>query len=71
MKLKCQVEFTAIFDQKRKKQKRSSLQMYNILSEEIGLSASTLANFYHHQRTPRKTIMDKIIQWIERRGKGW
>ncbi|RGB27940.1 hypothetical protein C1646_746093 [Rhizophagus diaphanus] len=32
------VEFTAIFDQRRKKEKRSPSQMYAVLSAEIGLS---------------------------------
>ncbi|PKY51896.1 hypothetical protein RhiirA4_469199 [Rhizophagus irregularis] len=41
------VEFTAIFNQKRKKGNRSPIQMYNILSDEIGLSPGTLAGFYH------------------------
>jgi hypothetical protein len=63
------VEYTAIFNQRRKKGNRSPTQMYNILSDEIGLSPGTLASFYRHQRTPRKTTMDKIIQWIEKKGK--
>ncbi|PKK58472.1 hypothetical protein RhiirC2_763389, partial [Rhizophagus irregularis] len=63
------VEFTAIFDQRRKKEKRSTLQMYNIISAEIGLSPGTLASFYRHQRIPSKTTMDKIIKWIEKEGK--
>jgi hypothetical protein len=56
------VESTAIFDQRRKKDKRSPSQIYNILSDEIGLSP---ASFYRHQRHPRKASMDKIISWIE------
>ncbi|CAB5213345.1 unnamed protein product [Rhizophagus irregularis] len=63
------VEFTAIFDQRRKKEQRSPSQMYNIISAEIGLSPGTLASFYRHQRIPRKTTMDKIIKWIEKEGK--
>ena len=65
------VKFTAIFDQKRKKQKHSSnlSQMYNILSEQIGLSLDTLVSFYCHQRTLRMTTMDKIIPWIEKEEK--
>ena len=63
------VEFTALFDQRRKKEKRSPSQMYSILSNEIGLSNVTLANFYRHKSVPRKTSMDKIIPWIEREGK--
>ncbi|PKK72423.1 hypothetical protein RhiirC2_777223 [Rhizophagus irregularis] len=65
------VEFTAIFDQRRKKGNRSPTQMYNILSDEIGLSPGTLASFYHHRTKSRKTTtMNKIIPWIEREGKG-
>ncbi|RGB28175.1 hypothetical protein C1646_768153 [Rhizophagus diaphanus] len=44
---------------------RSQMQLYNILSIEIGLSASTLASFYRHQKSPS---MDKIIEWIEKEG---
>ncbi|CAI2198014.1 1823_t:CDS:1, partial [Funneliformis geosporum] len=39
-----------------------SKQMYNILSIEISLNASTLASFYHHQKSPRRTFIDKIIE---------
>ena len=42
--------------------------MYNILSIEISLSASTLASFYHHQKPPRRTSIDKIIEWVEKEG---
>ena|SRR5687767_11197502 len=63
------VEFTAIFDERRKREKRSPTQMYNILSQEIKLSPATLASFYRHQRSPRTTSMDKLIPWIEREGK--
>jgi hypothetical protein len=63
------VEFTAIFDQRRKKGNRSPTQMYNILSDEIGLSPGTIASFYHHHTNPRKTTMDKLTLWIEREGK--
>ncbi|CAG8626895.1 12054_t:CDS:2, partial [Gigaspora margarita] len=38
------VEFTALFNNRRKKEGRSPTQLYNILSIEIGLSASILAN---------------------------
>jgi hypothetical protein len=62
------VEFTALFNNKRKKEGRSPTQLYNILSIETGLSASTLASFYHHQKSPRTTSMDKIIAWIEKEG---
>ncbi|CAG8549778.1 16026_t:CDS:2 [Cetraspora pellucida] len=60
------VEFTALFNNRRKKESRSPTQMYNILSIEIGLSASTLASFYRHQKSPRTTSMDKIIEWDPR-----
>ncbi|CAG8813656.1 36725_t:CDS:2, partial [Racocetra persica] len=62
------VEFTALFNNRRKKEGRSPTQLYNILSIEIGLSASTLANFYRHQKSPRKTSIDKIIEWVEKEG---
>lgn len=63
------VEFTAIFDERRKKEKKSPTQLYNALSQEIGLSPATLASFYRHQKNPRTTSMDKIVPWIEREGK--
>jgi hypothetical protein len=62
-------EFVAIFDERRKKGKKSPTKMYNILSQEIGLSPATLASFYRHQRKPIQTSMDKIIPWLEREGK--
>src|ERR1051325_3429009 len=62
------VEFTALFNNSRKREDRSPTQMYNILSIEIGLSASTLASFYRHQKSPRRTSMDKIIEWVEKEG---
>ena len=62
------VEFTALFDQRRKRESRSRMQMYNILSNETKLSTSTLASFYRHQKIPRETTMDKIIEWIEKEG---
>ena len=62
------VEFTALFNNRRKKEGRSPTQLYNILSIEIGLSASTLASFYRHQKIPRRTSMDKIIEWVEKEG---
>uniref|UniRef100_U9UQU0 Uncharacterized protein n=2 Tax=Rhizophagus irregularis TaxID=588596 RepID=U9UQU0_RHIID len=52
----------------RKREARSPTQLYNILSIEIGLSASTLASFYRHQKSPRRTSMDKIIEWVEKEG---
>src|SRR6266498_1302689 len=39
------VEFTVLFNNRRKREARSPTQLYNILSIEIGLSASTLASF--------------------------
>ncbi|POG61807.1 hypothetical protein GLOIN_2v1701223 [Rhizophagus irregularis DAOM 181602=DAOM 197198] len=62
------VEFTALFNNRRKREARSPTQLYNILSIEIGLSASTLASFYRHQKSPRRTSMDKIIEWVEKEG---
>ncbi|KAF0467818.1 hypothetical protein F8M41_025935 [Gigaspora margarita] len=62
------VEFTALFNNRRKRESRSPTQMYNILSIEIGLSASTLASFYRHQKSPRRTSVDKIIEWVEKEG---
>ncbi|POG73387.1 uncharacterized protein OCT59_027368 [Rhizophagus irregularis] len=62
------VEFTALFNNRRKKEGRSPTQLYNILSIETGLSASTLASFYRHQKSPRTTSMDKIIAWVEKEG---
>jgi hypothetical protein len=44
------VEFMALFNSRRKRESRSPTQLYNILSIEIGLSASTLASFYRHQK---------------------
>ncbi len=55
------VEFTALFNQKRKKENHSHTQMYNFLSNEIGLSPATLASFYHNQKAPRITSIDKLI----------
>ena len=63
------VEFTAIFDERRKRENRSPTQMYNILSQEIGLSPATLASFYRYQKIPRATTMDKIMLWVDREGK--
>src|ERR1044072_6611592 len=62
------VEFTALFNNRKKREARSPTQLYNILSIEIGLSASTLASFYRHQKSPRRTSMDKIIEWVEKEG---
>ncbi|CAB4489054.1 unnamed protein product [Rhizophagus irregularis] len=56
------------FNNRRKREARSPTQLYNILSIEIGLSASTLASFYRHQKSPRRTSMDKIIEWVEKEG---
>ncbi len=41
------------------------MQLYNILSIEIGLSVSILVSFYCHQKSLRKTSIDKIIEWVE------
>ncbi|GES81249.1 hypothetical protein GLOIN_2v1510815 [Rhizophagus clarus] len=57
-----------LFNNRRKREGRSPTQMYNILSIEIGLSASTLASFYRHQKSPRRTSIDKIIEWVEKEG---
>ncbi|GBC01497.1 hypothetical protein RclHR1_04200015 [Rhizophagus clarus] len=62
------VKFTALFNNRRKRERRSPTQMYNILSIEIGLSASTLASFYRHQKSPRRTSIDKIIEWVKKEG---
>ncbi|KAF0408423.1 hypothetical protein F8M41_008502 [Gigaspora margarita] len=62
------VEFTALFNNRRKRESRSPTQMYNISSIKIGLSASTLASFYRHQKSPRRTSVDKIIEWVEKEG---
>ncbi|RGB21936.1 hypothetical protein C1646_776959 [Rhizophagus diaphanus] len=62
------VEFTALFNNRRKREARSPTQLYNILSIEIGLSASTLASFYRHRKSPRRTSIDKIIEWVEKEG---
>jgi len=43
--------------------------MYNVLSEEIDLSPSTLAKFYQHQKSPQRTSLDKIENWVEKEGK--
>jgi len=63
------VEFTAIFNERRKREKRSPTKMYNVLSEEIDLSPSTLAKFYQHQKSPQRTSLDKIENWVEKEGK--
>src|SRR5687767_11734452 len=58
------VEFTTLFNNRRKREGRSPTQLYNILSIEIGLSAS----FYRHQKSPRRTSIDKIIEWVKKEG---
>ena len=58
----------SFFNNRRKWEGHSPTQLYNILSIEIGLSASTLASFYHHQKSPRRTSIDKIIEWVEKEG---
>jgi hypothetical protein len=62
-------KFVAIFDERRKKGKKSPTKMYNILSQEIGLSPAILASFYRYQRRSMQTSMDKIISWLKREGK--
>ncbi|CAB4408522.1 unnamed protein product [Rhizophagus irregularis] len=57
------VEFTALFNNKRKREARSPTQLYNILSIEIGLSASS---FYRRQKSPRRASIDKIIERVEK-----
>ncbi|CAB4404810.1 unnamed protein product [Rhizophagus irregularis] len=57
------VEFTALFNNRRKREARSPTQLYNILSIEIGLSASS---FYHRQKSPRRASIDKIIERVEK-----
>jgi hypothetical protein len=61
------VKFMALFNNRRKRESRSLTQLYNILSIEIGLNASILASFYRHQKSPRRTSIDKIIEWVKRR----
>ncbi|RGB28626.1 hypothetical protein C1646_767602 [Rhizophagus diaphanus] len=53
-------------DQKMKRKSHSLMQSYNILSIKIGLNTSTLASFCHHQKSSRRTPIDKIIEWIEK-----
>ncbi|RHZ69705.1 hypothetical protein Glove_280g66 [Diversispora epigaea] len=60
------VEFTALFDERRKREKCSPTKIYNVLSIEINLSSATLASFYRHQKTPLKTSLDKIEAWVEK-----
>ncbi|PKK63879.1 hypothetical protein RhiirC2_869563 [Rhizophagus irregularis] len=57
------VEFTALFNNRRKREARSPTQLYNILSIEIGLSASS---FYRRQESPRRASIDKIIERVEK-----
>ncbi|RHZ54946.1 hypothetical protein Glove_421g116 [Diversispora epigaea] len=61
------VEFTALFDERRKREKCSPTKIYNALSIEINLSSATLASFYRHQKIPLKTSLDKIEAWIEKK----
>ncbi|CAG8788928.1 25497_t:CDS:2, partial [Dentiscutata erythropus] len=60
------VKFTALFDERRKREKSSPIKIYNTLSIEINLSSATLANFYRHQKTSLKTSLNKIEAWIEK-----
>ncbi|CAJ0644830.1 13611_t:CDS:2 [Entrophospora sp. SA101] len=49
---------------KEEKEKgRSPATMYNVLSEEIRLGPATLSGFYHHQKKPHVTTLDKIEAW--------
>ncbi|CAG8575208.1 12662_t:CDS:2 [Cetraspora pellucida] len=68
-KLKLWIEFTAIFNERRKREKRSPTKMYNALFEKIGLSPFTLAKFYQHQKSPQRTSLDKIENWVDKEGK--
>ncbi|RHZ77732.1 hypothetical protein Glove_174g71 [Diversispora epigaea] len=60
------VEFTAIFNERRKREKRSPTKLCNVLSEEIDLSPSTLAKFYQRQKSPQRTSLDKIEARVEK-----
>jgi hypothetical protein len=60
------VEFTAIFNERIKREKRSPTKLYNVISEEIGLSTATLATFYRHQKSPQRTSLDKIEDWVDK-----
>ncbi|RHZ85423.1 hypothetical protein Glove_66g170 [Diversispora epigaea] len=59
-------QFTAIFNERRKREKRSPTKLYNFTSEEIGLSTAALATFYRHQKSPQRSSLDKIKNWIEK-----
>ncbi|CAH1766602.1 925_t:CDS:2, partial [Entrophospora sp. SA101] len=63
------VEFTYLFDERRKREGRSPATMYNVLSEEIGLGPATLSGFYRHQKKPHVTTLDKIEAWLDKEGK--
>jgi len=63
------VEFTYLFDGRRKREGRSPATMYNVLSEEIRLSPATLSGFYRHQKKPHVTTLDKIEAWVDKEGK--
>jgi len=41
--------------------------MCNVLYGEIGLSPTTVSSFYHHQKSPQRTSLDKIEAWIEKK----
>ncbi|RHZ71208.1 hypothetical protein Glove_261g95 [Diversispora epigaea] len=60
------VEFTVLFDERRKREKCSPTKIYNALSIEINLNSATLASFYRHQRAPQTTSLDKIEAWVEK-----
>ncbi len=61
------VEFIVLFNNKRKREDHSLMQLYNILSIKIGLSISTLASFYWYQKSPRRISIDKIIEWVKKK----
>lgn len=63
------VEFKALFDERRKREGRAPTNLYQVISIEMGLGASTIASFYRHQIAPRVTSIDKINSWIERETK--
>ncbi|CAJ0913696.1 1899_t:CDS:2, partial [Entrophospora sp. SA101] len=63
------VEFTYLFNERRKREGRSPATIYNVLSEEIRLGPATLSGFYRHQKKPHVTTLDKIEAWVDKEGK--
>lgn len=63
-------KYVAIFDQKRKKVKKSSMQMYYILSREIGLSPAILASFYHIKEDQCRLRWIKSFHGLKEKEKG-